>query len=221
MAPKKVPNKQIIKLSKEILKRYPNTFAEEIGIDLSHGDPNALFQWLCASLLISDRINHEIAIKSARALLNEGWNTPEKMNESNWNDRQKVLENSGFTHYKETAATRLGDTAELVIKKYSGDLNNLYDRYNGDLLEIHNALQEFHGIGDIGADIFCREVQLVWPNLYPFLDDKARDYAQELGMPQDAEELTEYCTRSEYPKLITGIVRAGLNDKIEDIKKAA
>jgi len=200
---------------------YPKTFAQEAGIDVSRGEPDALFQWLCASLLMSAQISHNIALDSARAIFREGWASPDKMKESNWNDRQRVLENSGYIHYKETTATRLEDTADLVLKKYSGDLNNLYEKFNGDLLEIHNALQEFNGLGDAGADIFCREVQLVWPNLYPFLDDKARDTAQQLGMPPDAEELTEYCTKQEYPRLITGIVRAGLGNEIEAIKKAA
>jgi hypothetical protein len=40
--------------------------------------------------------------------------------------------------------------------------------------------EEFKGIGDAGADIFCREVQIVWDELYPFADRKALATASKL-----------------------------------------
>jgi endonuclease III len=221
MAPKKVPDKQLLKLSKKILDRYPKTFAREAGIDLSRGEPEALFQWLCACMLMSSGASPSSAVKAWLALMEKGWTTPERMLQSSWSERQHVLENAGYNHFKETMAARLYEISDQVLRKYGSDLNNLYDEYDGEVIEIHNALQEFHGLGDAGADVFCREVQLVWPELYPFLDDQGRDYARQLGYPPDAEELAEYCVKYEYPRFLTGIVRAGLENKIEEIKAAA
>ncbi|NCC21566.1 MAG: hypothetical protein EOM26_03790 [Alphaproteobacteria bacterium] len=221
MSPKKVANKKLLKVCKEIMNRYPQTFAQECGINLRKGDPDSLFQWLCASLLMSTRISAGISVKAMRALLDQGWTSPEKMRDSTWNERQRVLDQAGYTRYKETTATRLGDAAHLVLRKYNGDLGNLCSACEGDLHCIHDALQEFNGVGDVGADIFCREAQDVWDGLYPFLDDTARDSAQKFGLPPDAEELTMYAKKGDYPLLMTGLVRATLQNDIEDIKNAA
>jgi hypothetical protein len=40
-------------------------------------------------------------------------------------------------------------------------------------------LKEFKGIGDVGANIFCREAQIAWDELYPFADRKALVVSQE------------------------------------------
>ena len=44
-------------------------------------------------------------------------------------------------------------------------------------------LQEFTGIGPLGADIFRREAQAVWPWLRPYLGERAAQTAQDLGVP--------------------------------------
>jgi hypothetical protein len=43
------------------------------------------------------------------------------------------------------------------------------------------------GHGATGAGIFCREAQAVWPELHPFVDDKALGMARELGLGSDSE----------------------------------
>ena len=54
--------------------------------------------------------------------------------------------------------------AELVAT-----LHDLRDD-NDAVTSVREAVQAFTGIGPLGADIFCREVQAVWPSLRPFAD---------------------------------------------------
>ena len=50
------------------------------------------------------------------------------------------------------------------------------------------------GIGDMGLNIFCREAQLVWDELFPYVDKRTLDMAKQHGLPcKDAKELAGYC----------------------------
>jgi hypothetical protein len=44
-----------------LMKKHGRTFSSELGIKMESASPSALFRWLCASLLFSARISHEIA----------------------------------------------------------------------------------------------------------------------------------------------------------------
>ncbi len=54
---------------------------------------------------------------------------------------------------------------------------------------IRELLTAFPRLGPVGAEIFCREAQAVWPELRPTLDRKAIDGAKAVGLPADADEL--------------------------------
>ena len=41
----------------------------------------------------------------------------------------------------------------------------------------------------VGVDIFFREAQLVWDEVSPFIDKRASESAEKLGLPTTAEEL--------------------------------
>ncbi len=78
-------------------------------------------------------------------------------------------------------------------------------------------LKEFKGIGDAGADIFCREVQLIWDELYPFADKKALAAASELGIANDATELAKLVPRHEFPRLLAALTRTALAKDYEAV----
>ena len=49
------------------------------------------------------------------------------------------------------------------------------------------------GIGDTGVDIFFREAQLQWEELFPFDDKNSLKLAKEHGYPsKNAKELAEF-----------------------------
>ena len=67
---------------------------------------------------------------------------------------------------------RMESTAELVLEKYDGDLENLREMAGRDAKEEMKLIKEFKGVGDTAVNIFCREVQLLWEELFPFADQR-------------------------------------------------
>jgi len=195
-----------------LLECHGTLFSAELGLDLEKNTPSVLFRWLCAALLMSARISHDTALVAARALADAGWTTAHRMAESTWEDRVGVLNRSGYARYDESTARMLGDTARRLLDEYDGDLRKLRAESENDPERQRAALKAFKGIGDVGADIFFRELQTVWSEHYPFLDDKARTAARRLGLPDTAEALAELIGRDRFARLATALVRAQIAD---------
>ena len=195
-----------------LLQRHGTTFSAELGIDLAEETPSALFRWLCAALLMSARISREAALSAARALTEAGWTTAERMAESAWEDRVAVLNRAGYARYDESTARMLGDTAERLLEAHGGDLRELRAAAGRDPAEERRRLKDFKGIGDVGADIFLRDLQTVWEEHFPLLDARARAGAARLGLPEDAETLADWSGRESFPALVTALLRAELDD---------
>jgi hypothetical protein len=85
--------------------------------------------------------------------------------------------------YDESSATRRVEMAERVRDEYSGDLRELAQSSRHDVAAAAEKSKQFKGIGDIGADIFLREVQDVWTWVRPHFDDRATGAAKRLGLP--------------------------------------
>jgi hypothetical protein len=105
----------------------------------------------------------------------------------------------------------LGEGAELLLEKYRGDLRKLRQGAEGRS-QIEELLQEFKGIGPLGAAIFCREVQGLWTELAPYVDGAAEGAAR-LGLPRTPSRLAAYVDRSDLPRLLAACVRAGQDEK--------
>lgn len=195
-----------------LLARYGMLFSKELDIDLDANTPSALFRWLCAALLMSARISHEAAIAAARALSDEGLITAERMKDSSWETRVRILNDSGYARFDESTASMLGDTAEHLLESYDGDLRGLRTVAERDPDNERTRLKACKGIGEVGADIFFRELQTVWPEHFPFLDGHARTAAQRLGVPHTAEALADRVGQDAFPALVTALVRANLDD---------
>ena len=69
------------------------------------------------------------------------------------------------------------------------------------------ALTEVPRIGPVGAGIFVREVQDVWPQVRPFFDDRALAEAKRLGLPTDPDELAALAPRR-VARLAAALVRS-------------
>jgi hypothetical protein len=114
----------------------------------------------------------------------------------------------------------LGDGAERLIDDYGGDLRRLHDRAD-DASEVEEMLQGFPGIGPSGAAIFCREVQSVWTDLWPYVDDNALRGARMLGLPADPRRLARLVDRSDLPRLLAGCIDAATSRGVADDVRAA
>lgn len=199
----------------ELLRKYGKTYCEEIGIDIRKETPSALFQWLFAANLFSTRISSSIAVEAAKALITDGLSTPEKMKNSSWEHRVKILNQASYTRYQERTATFLADLSEHLINRYNGDLRKLKDEAGSDTQKLRELLKEFKGLGDTGVDIFFREAQLVWKELYPFADKKALQAARKLNLPAEADKLAELVSRTDFPKLIAALIRTDLENNYQ------
>ena len=82
-------------------------------------------------------------------------------------------------------------------------------------------LQECKGLGEVGADIFCREAQIVWDELYPFADRRALEAARRLGLEDDPGLLAKRVPRKEFPRLVAALVRTGLAKDYDGVLEAA
>lgn len=204
-----------------LLDRHGQTYADQAGIRLAD-QPAPLFRLLCLSLLLSARIGADIGVAASRALADAGWTTPEAMAGSTWEDRAATLNASGYARYDERTATMLGDTSALLLDRYAGDLRNLREEAQRSPSKEQRLLQEFSGIGPLGSAIFAREAQLVWDELIPYADDKALSVAERLGLGTDPDALYQHVgDASRFTALVAALVRAGLGDDVDDIRRAA
>lgn len=205
-----------------LLDRHGRTYASEAGIRLARNTPAPLFQLLCLSLLLSARISAAVAVSACRALLDAGWTTPRKLADSTWSDRTHVLDQSGYARYDESTSRMLGQSTDTLLARYGGDLRRLRDAADHDPAEERQLLQDFSGIGAVGASIFGREVQLVWDEQYPYADDRALGVAERLGLGADVAALQRLTGGVEqFTTLVAALVRCSLADDADRILAAA
>ena len=196
-----------------VLADTSESLAGELGVNIRRNTPAPLYQWLICSLLFSARISSDLAGSAARALFAKGWRTPDKMAKSTWKQRVEVLNRSGYARYDESTAEYIGATTRLLRDDYSGDMRKLREAAGCKPEEERALIRQFKGIGDTGVDIFFREAQLVWPELYPFADAKALEAACKFGLPEDVEDLSRLVDRQDFPRFLAGLMDAKAEDR--------
>jgi hypothetical protein len=204
-----------------LLERHGRLFSEELHIRLEQGTPAPLFRWLCASILFSARISAKLALRGAQALTEAGWTTPARLAEATWEERTRVLNQSGYARYDERTSTMLGQTAELLLDRYRGDLRRLRYEAAYDPDRERARLKEFKGMGDVGVDIFFREVQVVWDELFPFADQRALLAASRLKLGRNAQDLVGYVDRRDFTRLVAALVRVDLTGDYDAVRAQA
>ncbi|MEV8229034.1 endonuclease [Streptomyces sp. NPDC079167] len=195
----------------ELLERHGTTYATEAGIRL-RDTPQPLYQLLVLSHLLSARIRAQVAVASAQALFSHRLRTPRRMADATWQERVDALGEGGYRRYDERTATQLGDGAQLLLDEYGGDLRRLRRKADGDMEALRSGLRRFPGIGPAGADIFVREVQTVWPEASPYLDAKALQGAERLGLPSTPDGIVRLA-KDEAPAVLAAALVRGALDK--------
>jgi AcrR family transcriptional regulator len=203
---------------KRLLDRHGQTYAQELGIKLEAGSPSALFQWLSASILYSARIGSAIAAEAFRNMKRHGWQSARALAGSTWDQRVAELNKAGYARYQERTATMLGDMSEFVLDRWQGDLRKLRDEAEEEPRRERTLLKELKGLGDVGVDIFFREVQVIWPELAPFADRRALKTAEQLGLGNSADDLRRLVSAdSDFTRLVAALVRAGFEGDLQEI----
>jgi hypothetical protein len=206
-----------------LLDRHGRTFAEELLIDSAKGTPSPLFRLLVTSILLSARIGHRIAVRAARALFDQGWTRPQKLGDAGWERRVRALNAAGYARYDESTSRMLGETCDLLLERYRGDLRRLREEASRDPKRERKRLKEFKGMGDTGVDIFFREAQAAWDELYPFADRRALPAASQLGLGSDRTTLAQLVEGRgrEFARLTAALVRTGLEDDFDGARAGA
>ncbi|MBB4906917.1 endonuclease [Actinophytocola algeriensis] len=195
-----------------LLDKAGTTYAEQAGITLAD-KPAPLYRLLVLSTLLSTRIKADIAVEAAKELKRYG--TPKKMLDASWQDRVDALGRAHYVRYDESTATALGDGAQLLLDEHGGDLRKIR---GGD---VRAELRKFPRMGPVGADIFCREAQAVWPELRPYLDKKTLDGAKKIGLPAEPDRLAGLTAKKDLPRLAAALVRVSLDRKLADAVRTA
>jgi endonuclease III len=192
-----------------LLAAHGETYAMEAGIRM-RDTPQPLYQLLVLSCLLSARIRASVAVAAARALFDAGMRDPRRMADASWQQRVDALGEGGYRRYDERTAAQLGDGARLVLDSYGGDLRKLRDRAGREAGAVRGLLRQVPGLGPVGADIFLREAQAVWPELVPYVDAKVLRAAERLGLPDDPEALARLVPDDEMAVFAAALVRAAL-----------
>ncbi|MFE0882222.1 HhH-GDP family DNA glycosylase [Streptomyces rochei] len=198
---------------RELVDAHGRTYAEEAGIALKD-TPQPLYRLLVLAHLLSARIRGSVAVATARALQDAGLSDPRRMADAERQERVDALGRGGYRRYDERTAAQLGEAAELLNERWGGDLRRLREEADGEVGEVRRLLQEFPGIGPTGADIFLREVQRVWPDVAPWLDRKALQGAERLGLPKDPDRLVRLAGRTDPAVLAAALVRASVDEEV-------
>ncbi|MQA08452.1 MAG: endonuclease [Pseudonocardiaceae bacterium] len=194
-----------------LLDNAGQTYATEAGIEIAD-KPAPLYRLAVLSLLLSTRIKAGIAVSAAREL--SAFGTPQRMLDASWQQRVDTLGRGHYVRYDESTATALGEGAQLLLDEYRGDLRRMREQANGDVGEFRGLLCRLPKIGPVGAHIFCREVQQVWPELRPYLDAKALDGAKAMDLPADAKELAKLVSEDDLARFAAALVRVALDKKL-------
>jgi endonuclease III len=191
---------------RRVLDRHGRTFADEAGVALAD-EPAPLFQLLVLAQLLSARIATEIALAAARELTIAGWTTAQRLRDASRPRVVAALGRAGYRRYDERTATQLREMGALVLDRYAGDLRRLAEDARGDVERAARLIQQVKGIGPIGAAVFLREVQGVWPWVRPYLDERAQAGADRVGLPDDPELLVGLVEPDELARFAAALVR--------------
>lgn len=210
-------NQKQEEIVKALLERHGRTYAAEANISLDRATPAPLFQLLTLSILLSARIRADAAVSAARGLFDAGLTTVDKMADASWEERTRILNQSGYARYDESTSRMLGETAGHARDEWAGDLRNLRQEAERDPGRERKLLKEFKGLGDVGVSIFFREVQGIWDELFPFADDRVLETAEALALPHSAEDLADLVSRQDMPRLTAALVRTRLAADSDEI----
>jgi Predicted EndoIII-related endonuclease len=206
------------RLVRTLLQTYGRTYAEEAGIRLTD-KPGPLFQLIVLTMLLSKPISSDLAVAAARELFASGYRTPQSILDASWQDRVDALGRGHYRRYDESTSTLLAKASQHCLDRWRGDLRRMRAEAHGDRQRLQAFLTEFPGIGPIGADIFIREVQAIWPEYRPSVDAKVLDGARALHLPPTA--ITTLARPEDVPRLTSALVRVGRARRLpEDIRAA-
>jgi hypothetical protein len=203
-------------LVEQLLDRYGCTIADQIKVNPLRGGDD-LFELLGASMLIARRVNQPTALGAWLAVRERGWAHPKDLALAPWKQRVRLLDATGYVRSPERMSLVLGALADVVIHRYDGDLRNLRAAAERDPETTRHLLCEIKGVDDDVVDIFFREAQVAWEELFPFADHPVLETADRLGLPADAAELAELIGRERFLRLLAALAHVQRVDAFQSL----
>lgn len=170
------------------------------------------FEHLVTAHLLSKPLSHTLGMRSTRTLLNEpySFSTPGAMKAAGEHKIWQALEDARTQHRQKTAANLAEMASQYASPQSSEDAGDKGD--SDEMLELATQANEggaratidyvkstVKGMGETGAQLFCRRVQACegWGEaIWPYADSKAIDALREVGVKvADADDLQEMIER--------------------------
>jgi len=171
----------IAEKGKEIPNELKVMYSEELGIDLDSRKDSEYFKWLLAAYLMGNRISEEIAKRTYRSFEKADLLDPRKITHAGWKRLVEVLDDGGYVRYDYSTASRLPMACQILIDQYGGSLTKLHDEAE-DEQDLEDRLQEMQGVGKVSANIFLREMRVVWKKADPEPPEPAKKRAEKLDI---------------------------------------
>ena len=162
------------------------SYSDELGLDLTKAEDR--FKWFLASLLFAKRISAETAKETYINFEHEKLTSPDAILLAGWDRLVEVLDSGGYTRYDFSTARKLLGIMKTLKEKY-GNLEKLHAESKSPS-DLENRIQEFKGIGPVGANIFLRELRGIWEKAKPLPSPMAVLTAQRIGL--NIEDVERY-----------------------------
>jgi endonuclease III len=147
---------------KKLMKTFPQTYSEELGIDLKSEKASEIFKWFLASILFGKPIRESSAIKTYRCFERHGVLSPKRILETGWQGLVDILDEGCYTRYDFSTADKLLEVMKNLERNYSGSIINLYEK-SRDQADLESKLKSLgKGIGEVTINIFLRELRGIW-----------------------------------------------------------
>ena len=105
-----------------------------------------------------------------------------------------TLNRAGYVRHDERTSAMLGDMAQMLLERYHDDLRELHDQAECGPARERELFRESKGLGDVGVDIFFREVQVAWVEFAP--RPRADSDPRGSGLTGDARSMRGRCRAS-------------------------
>lgn len=164
-----------------LVEQIGGTYARQLDIDLSGGEPAEIHKWFVAAVLFGARISERIAAKTYREFERAGMLSPHRITDAGWDKLVAILDRGGYARYDFKTATKLLEVSHTLARQYQGDLNVLHDSAV-DASDLEQRLKNLgKGIGAITVNIFLRELRGIWSKAKPLPSERATQAAKALG----------------------------------------
>jgi len=213
--------------ARTVLEREGRGFAEEMGLGRTN-NPASLFALLVTAVLVAPRGEHPAVAAAARELTTR-WRTAGDLAGADEQDVAKELgaavEGDDRRDLDDTASADHGTLralAEAVSERYGGDLRRLREEAGQDPARERALLTDLPGVDDAVAEVFLREVQVLWDEVAPFADARALRAASALGLGETAEDLGRYGGGPEkIGRLAGALARIEVEGSHDEVRRAA